>query len=362
MRRLGQFAAACALLISAIAPAAAQGALPPGFFGVVPQGRIAAPDLDLMAGTVGTMRVGVYWPTAEPSPGIRELAGLDELVSAAAARGIRVQPFVYGTPAWLGPDPVRSPLAASGGAAAWSSFLRALVERYGPLGSLWSQAGSRMPIRAWQVWNEPNFPLYWHPRPAPAEYARLLDVSDKALAAVDPRARVIAAGVAPVGGGPRPWRFIQSLLRIPGARADVDVVALHPYSASPLGVEYAVRQTRRGMARSGAGKKPLLIGEIGVASKAEVPTGFDLGLDGQASFLRRSFHLLLENRRRWRIAGIDWFSWQDVASWEKQCSFCQYAGLIDRGGRPKPAWAAYRSVVAGAAGEARLRRRAEPVR
>ncbi|HEY5977536.1 MAG TPA: hypothetical protein VIT85_06735 [Solirubrobacterales bacterium] len=320
--------------------------MPNGFFGVVPQGEVGKADLDLMEGSVETLRVGIYWPSIEPSPGVFELAGFERLLGEAAGQGIRIQPFVYGTPQWLGRDPVRSPLAYPGGAEAWASMLTALIDRYGNGGSFW-EGRKPLPVRDWQIWNEPNFVIFWHPWPSPREYARLLDVSDRAISAADPDARVIVGGVAPVGAGPRPWRYLGSLLRIRGVKSDLDAVALHPYSASPLGVEYAVRQTRRAMARSGAGRKPLLIGEIGVASDAEVPTGFDLGLEGQASFLRRSFHLLLENRRRWRIVGIDWFSWQDVAGWEKQCSFCQYAGLVDRSGRPKPSWFAFSQAVRG---------------
>lgn len=340
--------AATALAILAGASGAGAASPPPGFFGVASQGKLARSDFDRMQGVVGTLRVGVFWPSIEPLPGSYQLGELDSLVREATEHDIRVLPFVYGTPGWLGGDPVRSPLRYAGGAEAWSSLFTTLVGRYGPAGSLWSGSSKPLPIREWQIWNEPNFPLFWHPKPAPREYASLLDVSERAIVAADPGAKVVAAGVAPVGGGPRPWRFIQSLMRIKSARQDVDVVALHPYSASTLGVEYAVRRTRRGMARAGAAHKPLLIGEVGVASDAEVPTGFDLGPTGQAFFLRRTYEALIENRRRWRIAGVDWFSWQDVASWEKQCSFCQYSGLVDRGGTPKPAWFAYRRAALGA--------------
>ncbi len=338
--------ALASLALIASGESAARAAAPPAhFFGVVTQGDLNSADLQRMDGVIGTLRIGVYWPSVEPSPGVFALAHLDAVVRAAAAHDIEILPFLYGTPPWLGSDPMRSPLRYHGGAAAWSNALTELVSRYGPKGDVWDGGGSDLPIRQWQIWNEPNFPLFWHPRPAPAEYARLLSVSNRALAIADPGAKVIAAGVAPVGGGPRPWRYIQSLLRIPGARAAVDEVALHPYSASPLGVEYAIRKTRHAMARVGAAGMPLLIGEVGVASHAEVPTGFDLGPHGQALFLSRTLELLIENRRRWHIAGVDWFSWQDVPSWEEQCSFCQFSGLVDQSDQPKPSWFAYRRVV-----------------
>jgi len=55
-------------------------------------------------------------------------------------------------------------------------------------------------------------------------------------------------------------------------------------------------------------------------------------------------------RHRWRIAGAYWFTWQDAPKPDPHCGFCQGAGLFRLDGHAKPAWAAYRRVVAGATG------------
>ncbi len=344
-RRVVAILAATLLAALALAPAAGAAPLPRGFFGVVPQGELAGRDFGRMQGVVGSLRVAVYWPAVEPARGELDFSALDAVVTGAAARGIEVLPFVYGSPGWLTADPAESPLRAAGGGAAWSSFLAALVDRYGPRGSVWRDAGRRLPIRAWQIWNEPNFPLFWRPRPSAPGYARLLKRSAATLRALDPGATVIAAGVAPVEDGPLPWRYLASLYRVPGVRRAFDVAALHPYSSSLAGVEYEIRRTRRVMARAGDGRTRLLIGELGVASAAEVPTAFDLGRTGQARYVERALRLLLERRRAWRLAGVDWFSWQDAPAWERSCSFCQYSGLVDVGGQPKPSWSAFKRFV-----------------
>lgn len=328
-------------------PAATLRPVPPGFFGVVSQAPLTRADLSRMKGVVGTLRLPVSWRESEPSPGRFELATLDAEVAAAAARGIRVQAVVAGRPAWLGSDQARPPLGPRA-LSAWARFLRVLVERYGAGGEFWRGRARRLPIRVWQVWNEPNFRLFWHPRPSPGGYARLLRRSARAIRGADPRARIALAGVAPVGAGMKTWVFLRRLLRRPGVRSSFDFAALHPYSVTVPQLDYQVRRVRAAMRAVGVGRRPLLVTELGVASQGAYPSAFVLGPDGQAGFLEAAFARLLEMRRRWRIAGVDWYAWQDIPLSDPHCSFCQGAGLVEVSGRPKPAWFAFRHL-AGAA-------------
>ncbi|MGN6200920.1 MAG: hypothetical protein ACTHNY_00750 [Solirubrobacterales bacterium] len=88
-----------------------------------------------------------------------------------------------------------------------------------------------------------------------------------------------------------------------------------------------------------------MITEIGVASDGIRPNPFDKGPRGQARFLDGAYGLLLSNRRRWHLAGAYWFTWQDVDTPDRYCIFCQYAGLFDLEGKPKPAWWALRRLA-----------------
>lgn len=333
-----------ALALSAATPAVAASPVPPGFFGVVPQGPLGAADFARMRGVIGTLRVLILWAQVEPRRDEFAFDALDETVAAAAAAGVRVLPFVYGTPRWLGAEPDLPPLS-SRARRAWAGFLRVLVRRYGPGGVLWQRTSPARPIRMWQIWNEPNFLLFWRPRPSPAGYARLLHVSSRAIRSAAPGERIVAAGVAPVEAGMLPWVFLQRLLAIPGVRHDVDVVAVHPYAGQLSDVLYQVRLARRAMARAGLSRLPLLVSELGVASRTQTSSGFDRGLRGQAEFLRRTYRTLLRHRRDWRIAGVDWYAWRDNAVPDPHCVFCQYAGLFDRAGAPKPAWRALRRLA-----------------
>jgi hypothetical protein len=320
---------------------------PPGFFGVVPQALPTEADFARMQGTVETLRMPIYWFEVEPGPGVYDFASVDAEIGAAAERGIRVLPFIYGTPSWVGPGQARAPLEPSE-LAGWKGFLQVLVARYGPRGSFWIGRAHSLPIRRWQIWNEPNFRLFWAPKIEPEGYAKLLRASATTIRAADPGAKIILAGIAPVGYGMKTWVFMKRLLAVPGVRHDFDFAALHPYSADIPELDYQLDKVRAAMVAGGAGKVPLIVSEFGVASHGDYPSAFIRGEAGEASFLRDAYARLLQMRHRWRIAGAYWYTWQDEAAADPHCSFCQGAGLLDLAGEPKAAWSAYRRTVAAA--------------
>lgn len=331
------------------APAArAMVPLPPGFFGIVPQGSLAQQDYDQMRGVVQTLRIPILWYQVEPRPGEYRFAELDDAITQAAQAGVRVLPFVYGSPAWMRPDPALPPLDGHAQQRTWTAFLRRLVQRYGPRGTIWKGRASSLPIRRWQIWNEPNFVLFWRPGPSPRAYARLLRISGETIRAEDPGASIVTAGVAPVEAGMRPWGFLREMYKVRGVRRDFDIVGLHPYAPHVRWVADQIRFVRQVMKEAGDGSTPLLLSEIGVASAGTYPNAFDKGLSGQASFLRQVFRLVISKRQAWRIAGVDWFTWRDGPEADPHCVFCEYGGLFDSAGSPKPAWWAYKSTVARA--------------
>lgn len=331
------------------APPAAP-ALSPGFFGVVPQAPPTASEFARMDGVVGTMRIPFNWAQLEPEPGRYDFAALDAEVLAAARSGVRILPFVGATPAWISPDPNRPPLGSSRARRAWAGFLRVLVGRYGPRGSLWRGREEAMPIRRWQIWNEPNFRLFWRPRPSPSGYARLLSLAAGAIRRADPGAEIVLAGVAPVSAGLWPWVFLRRLLRVPGVKKNFDFVAVHPYAVRVSDVAEQVESARFVMAEAGDRRTRLLVTEIGVASWGTFSSDFVRGDAGQARFLASAFERLLAMRARWRLAGVDWFTWRDETTPDRRCSFCQGAGLLDADGKPKPAWWALKRTIRRAGG------------
>ncbi|HXR61387.1 MAG TPA: hypothetical protein VN732_08680, partial [Solirubrobacterales bacterium] len=251
-------------------PTVAEARLPSGFAGVVPQGPLRPADLRRIGELDLGLRVVVRWSETETTPGRYDFSALDAQIGAAAERGIQVLPEVDATPAWLRPRPFMPPLGKRG-LRSWRNFLRALVERYGHGGQFWQGRARRQPVRRWQLWNEPNFPVFWRPRPSPRGYARLLHAGAAAVRGADPRAEIVAAGLAPIERQPMPWEFLRRLYRVPGFRGDFDYAALHPYSPNVEVLAYEIERTREVMAAAGDADKPLLITEFGVASGSQYP-------------------------------------------------------------------------------------------
>jgi hypothetical protein len=303
-----------------------------------------------MARSALTLRIPFYWFQLEPRRGDYDFSSLDRAIGEATAARIRVLPFVTGSPAWMAKDASVPPLKGSR-AGAWGELLRRLVGRYGPRGSFWVGRRVKRPIRRWQIWNEPNFRIFWR-RPSAKAYVKLLLRSERVIHRADPGAGVVTAGLAPVEGGLFPWEFLRRMYAVPQAKQAFDLVALHPYSTSLGALEYQLRAMRRVMARAGDGAKPLLVSEIGVASDGRFPNPFDKGRRGQARFLEGAYGLMLENRRRWRLDGAYWFTWKDGTRSDPYCVFCEFAGLFDAEGSPKPAWWALRRLAARAGGAA----------
>ena len=293
------------------------------------------------AGGVETVRVPFDWAQIELADEYWAWEQFDRIVAAASYHGVRVLPSVYGAASWLHSVQSHPPLDDRRAREQWRSFLVALVARYGPGGSF-TRSARTLPIRRWQIWNEPNFDLYWHPRPAPAEYARLLRISAGAVRRADPRAKLVTAGFAPIRSGITWWRYLPALYRIPGFARSFDVLALHPYSRTVANLRDQLRRARLIMERQGDGEKAIALTELGWSSGVgHVP--LVVGPREQASNLTKSF--ALAERREYGISDLFWYAWQDATIVEPFCGFCPEAGLFDLDGRPKPAWVAFRRVA-----------------
>jgi polysaccharide biosynthesis protein PslG len=341
------------LSLFVLAPAGAQ-ALPRGFFGIVPQTAIGKRDTARMrAGGVETIRALMSWETIQPTPrGGYDWSGFDDLIARAAEERLEVLPFLISTPGWLSRDWRAMPVASGRQRRAWAEFVGAAVERYGRRGEFWSEHGlfsrqplPRLPIKAWQIWNEENF-FYFARPPSPTRYARLLAVSHRAMHRADPRAQLVLGGLFgdPSSSPPRAQDatdFLDRLYRVRGVKADFDAVALHPYAADTGVLRSLVEGVRQTLVSHRDTRAGLYLTELGWGSQDDPQVvSFEVGLHGQARELRSAYRYLLANHHRLNLRQVDWFTWKDVTG---SCSFCDSAGLFRRGRsfRPKPAWHAF---------------------
>jgi glycosyl hydrolase family 42 (putative beta-galactosidase) len=338
------------IALSLLAPSAAQ-ALPRGFFGIAPQTTLDRRDAARMrAGGVETIRAMLSWRVIQPSAqGGFDWSSFDRTVALAAEERLEVLPFLIQTPHWLAGDWRTLPVDSARQRRVWEDFVAAAVARYGRNGSFWADhALPRVPIRAWQIWNEENF--FYFARPAsPTRYARLLAITRRAANQADPRAEIVLGGLFadPRGGPPKAMDavdFLDRLYRVRGVKADFDAVALHPYAADVGVLRADVEAIRRVSTRHGDARAGLYLTEVGWGSQARSPVSFEVGLQGQARELRGAYRYLLSRRGRLNLRQVDWFTWKDMPG---ACSFCDSSGLFRQGAkfRPKPAWHAFVSFA-----------------
>jgi hypothetical protein len=318
------------LALVATAPAvAAERRVPQGWLGVMADGPLSAADAGewdrMVASGAELVRVHVSWSRMQPYAGATDVppfdasrfryargvptdfSALDAIVATAAARGLDVLPVVLSTPGWAARragDPASPPRDPD----TFGRFLAALADRYGLHGSLWAERPElpRMPVRAWQVWNEPNLTRYWSRQPFGRSYVNLLRAADRALHTADPRAKVVLAGLPNVSG--------QALRAIyeAGGQGHFDAVALHPYTRRPADVLRLVRLARSVMRKRRDGSLPIWLTELSwPAAKGKVPrpAGFEVSDKGQATKLRRALKLLAAARKRQRIQRVFWYTW-----------------------------------------------------
>jgi hypothetical protein len=342
---------------------------PAEFFGISPQTALTDKDMAYMrAGNIGAMRIPVSWASLQPTAsGGYNWTELDQAVARAARAGIRLLPFLYGTPRWVARKPTTLPIDSAKARAAWTAFLTAVVRRYGPGGEFWAQHSpasaavnyepaipTPAPIRTWQIWNEANFFYFAYPA-SPSRYAKLLKLSTPAIKGVDPGAKVVLSGLF---GKPNPrsprgmpaGKFLDALYRVPGIKSSFDGIALHPYAVDTESLEELVEEFHE-VATENHDRVGLYITEMGWGSQNDFQhDAFEQGIQGQVRQLRGAYTYLLENRNRLDLKQVYWYSWKDTPDYPA-CDFCDSVGLFRAGKafKPKPAWHTFVALSGGRA-------------
>jgi hypothetical protein len=362
-----------ALATTSAAPVAAQARVPAGFVGMGIDGPFFYPDMDqnammaqIVASGADSVRTLFSWAVMQPypnfsavPPGLRgrfqDVGGVptdfsrsDQVVALAASHGATVLPVLEYAPRW---DAVHvnggSPPKATG---PYARFAAALVNRYGPNGSFWAQhpALPRVPIRMWQIWNEPNFRVYWGQQPFEPGYVKLLRAAHSAIKRADHGAEVVLAGLTSFS-----WQYLTRIYKIRGARSAFDAVAAHPYTARPQGVVTILGYVRAVMDRFGDRRKPILATEISWPSaKGQAVTLFENATTeaGQAKMIGRAVPLLARARKRLRLQAFYYYSWitNETQPGARVDPF-NFAGLFKffdrRGTFVKPAYASWVRAV-----------------
>jgi hypothetical protein len=363
MAVLGVAAIAIVAIASLSAPESAQAA-PRSFFGIVPQASISEEDARYMrAARIGSIRLPIGWESIQPTKrGPYNWEGTDREIATAANQGLQVLPFLAGVPRWIGHKTTTLPIDSARARQGWTTFVKAVVKRYGPGGEFWAEHTPRvakdgvvvrrpMPIHTWQIWNEANFFYFVYPV-SPTRYARLLKLSSQAIKSVDPGAQILLSGLfgEPDQKGKQGMSasdFLSALYEVPGIKRYFDDVALHPYAFHVEDLEAMVERMRQVIVENHDAEAGLYITEMGWGSQNDPNVvAFEQGIQGQARELRGAYRYMLHNRNRLNLKAAYWFTWKDSRYY---CNFCDSVGFFPEGERfhPKPAWRAFVGITGG---------------
>jgi len=310
--------------------------VPARFVGVNASGPLLGPGVNLsqqmsqmVASGVGTMRVVFNWSQAQPYAtesqvpasqrsefvdvgGVpTDFQAIDQIVGLAAQLRLAILPVVIYAPSW---DAGHNP---SGGAAPpartgpYASFLTALIDRYGPRGTFWQTDRPRVPVRMWQIWNEPNLSLYW-PQPFAQSYVKLLRAAHRAIKRADPRATVVLGAIANAA-----WRWLDKIYRIHGARRLFDVVAVNAFTSTPSRVLEFLRLVRRAINRLGDRRKPLFYTEMSwptAVGQSFETFDWDTTEAGQARDIAAVVPMLAKHRKALGLGAYYYYTWMDAGT------------------------------------------------
>jgi arabinogalactan endo-1,4-beta-galactosidase len=362
-------AVACALLLAAITSALALGApaasarahqarkppaVPQGFVGMNLSEPFFDPRVDqaaqfktIVSSGVQSVRVVFSWAEAQPTDGGPiSFDATDQVVEQAASHGLTVMPVVLYTPDWDAAPHADGLTAIPSDDGPYADYVKALVLRYGPGGSFWLAHPTvrRLPIRMWQIWNEPNFTFFWPRRPFAPSYVALVKAAHDAIKSVDPGGKTVLAGMPNLA-----WQYLTDIYKVRGARQAFDIASVNPYTVQPKNVIVFLQKVRAVMNRFGDSRKPLLASETGWQSSNGHAADNDccqVTVKQQATKIGQVLPMLAANRKSLRLQSFYYYTW--VGDEFKNAPSFNFAGLFRfNGGNffAKPAFASFRRAA-----------------
>ena len=291
---------------------------------------------------IGLIRQTFDWSRIETSPGQYDFSYHDEFVASTASHGMAILPILFRAPDFhLGKRHPTSACAPRSNAS-MAAFAQALVRRYGPKGTLWAERPGlpKLPMRSWQIWNEPNLAQYWCHKPKAKQYVAMLRTVGAAIKKVDRKAHIVTAGLPPskLKSAVPLTRYLGQMYKAKAAKY-FDSLAINSYAKDHRELGRLLGSVRKFMNKRRDRSGRIWITEMGWGDRGPKHR-FVVGETGQAKRIAQSLALIRKQRRKLNLRGIVYYSWRDGSPYAPKFSddWGLHTGLLNIDGAPKKAY------------------------
>ncbi|MDP2905218.1 MAG: beta-galactosidase [Candidatus Omnitrophota bacterium] len=196
---------------------------------------------------VGCVRMDFLWEDIEPQQGKFDFSKYDMIVDTVEAAGIQILGILDYTASWASAggqwnDPIKDNKL-------FVNFASEVIRRY------------KGRIKYWELWNEPDSPVYWKAQDGLTSYCALLKEVYLAAKSIDPSCKILNGGLAN-------GLSSVNLLYDNGAKDYFDILNIHffrnpLYPGSSKGLANFPKRAYAIMSRNNDGNKKIWITEIG---------------------------------------------------------------------------------------------------
>lgn len=278
---------------------------------------------------VGWVRMDFLWSDIEPKENEFDFEKYDRIVNLLCAQKINILGVLQYNANWTSPAEWNSPPDDT---SLFTRYVKEVIKRY------------KDKIKHWELWNEPDSPVYWAKQDGLKSYVALLKEVYRAAKETDPECKILNGGLAN-------GLASINLLYDNGAKDYFDILNLHfftnPYYQNAIRqVEVFPKLAYKIMLRNGDGNKKIWITEIGcpgVKIGLNVPNwwlGKNPSEEMQADWLKKVFRVLLEDEN---VEKVFWAFFRDTDKhWGNGID---YFGLVRFNFTKKPGFKAYQEAI-----------------
>ena len=278
---------------------------------------------------VGMVRIDFLWNDIEREPDKLDYAKYDMIVDVMSAHGIALLGLLDYTVEWDSPGGAWN--VPSKNTANFVRYATRVVERY------------KGKVKHWELWNEPDSPVYWKDQDGLVSYCSLLKDVYQAVKKIAPHCVVTNGGLANGLSG-------VNRLYDQGAGKYFDVLNIHifesPYDSQAIKRAQAYIQCcRKVMDRNGDAAKKIWVTEIGCPGVKKGVTvadwwqGKNPDESLQAEWVTKVYDALLKEPR---VEKVFWAFFRDTNQHWK--NGVDYFGLVRNDFSLKPAFDAYKEA------------------